>query len=141
MTGREYILQIKREKFLNMFSEHASDALASRVPQAYRGLKGDGRLVKGGTRINYKGQLYRARVDLWDRADSTPDTAPNLWEKILYKDGIRIIPETITAEYPFNKGERGWWQGRLYESTLEVVNTYTPDQYPDGWKLIKEAKA
>lgn len=140
MTGEEVIALEKRQKMIETFGKHASDALASRVPQAYGSLKRDGRLVKAGTRVNHNGQLYRARVDLWDRADSTPDTAPNLWEKILYKDGIRIIPETITAENPFNKGERGWWQGSLYESTLEVVNTYTPDQYPDGWKLIKEAK-
>lgn len=139
MTGREYILQIKREKFLKIFSEHASDALASRVPQVYGSLKGDGRLVKAGTRVNHNGQLYRARVDLWDTKENNPENAPTLWEMILYKNGIRIIPDTITAEHPFASGEYGWWEGALYKSTIDN-NVWTPTANPSGWELIKEAK-
>lgn len=122
----------------SILRDGASDADASKCAGVYPSLKGDGSLVEGGTRINHGGKLYRARVDLWDSAENAPESAPALWEEIMYKKGIRIIPETITAEHPFLKGERGWWNDVLYESILETANTYTPTAYPAGWK---EAKA
>lgn len=53
--------------------------------------------------------LKRAAVDLWDNEANTPDAAPTLWEDIDYRDGIRVIPETITVGLAFAKGEKGWW--------------------------------
>lgn len=72
-------------------------------------LTGGGALVKSGTRINWKGALKRATVDLWDTAENTPEAAPNLWEDVLYKNGVRVIPSPITAGLAFSKGERGYW--------------------------------
>ena len=56
-------------------------------------------------------------------------------ENVDYKEGYRIIPDTITVGLAFAKGEKGWWEDLLYESLLEA-NTYTPEQYPDGWELV-----
>ena len=98
-------------------------------------LSGDGSLVKAGTRINWKGALKRAAVDLWDTAENTPDAAPTLWEDIAYRDGIRIIPETITAGLAFANGELGYWGDSIYKSKLDS-NVWTPAQYPDGWELV-----
>lgn len=95
----------------------------------------DGSLVPAGTRINWQGQLYRASVDLWATELNDPDHAPNLWEKVMYRDGIRIIPEVITAALAFDKGEKGWWRDELYESLI-LANVYTPAQYPEGWKKL-----
>lgn len=119
-----------------IMKDNASDADASRCVSVYPTLKGDGSLVKAGTRIAVNGQLYRTRVDLWDTAENAPQAVPSLWEKVMYKKGIRIIPDQITAEFPFNKGDLGWWNDVLYESILETVNTYTPDAYPSGWKKV-----
>lgn len=58
-----------------------------------------------------------------------------MWEDIPYRNGIRIIPETITAGTYFTEGEYGWWGDTLYKSKL-ATNTYTPDQYPDGWEKV-----
>ena len=69
--------------------------------------------------------------------ENTPDAAPNLWEDIQYKQGYRLIPETITATLAFAKGERGWWQDELYESLL-AANVWNPSVNPDGWKKITE---
>ena len=93
--------------------------------------------VKSGTRINWKGALKRAAVDLWDTAENTPEAAPSLWEDVLYKNGARIIPATITAGLAFSKGERGYWGDVLYESLLDN-NVWTPEAYPDGWKKVAE---
>ena len=113
------------------------DATASTAPEMFPRLKGDGSLVKAGTRICWGGKLKRAAVDLWDNEANTPDAAPTLWEDILYRDGIRIIPDTITAGLAFAKGERGWWGDVLYASNMDA-NVWTPEAYPDGWEIITE---
>ena len=112
------------------------DATASTAPELFPRLKGDGSLVKAGTRICWCGTLKRAAVDLWDNAENTPDAAPTLWEDIDYRDGIRVIPETITVGLAFAKGEQGWWGDVLYASTIDA-NVWTPDAYPAGWEIVE----
>ena len=113
-----------------------TDAQATMVTEIYPTLREDGALVPMGTRIQWKGEIRRSRVDVWDTKEHNPDNAPDLWEKVLYRDGIRVIPETITAENPFAMGERGWWDDTLYESLMNA-NVYTPDAYPAGWKAVE----
>lgn len=110
-----------------------TDAQASTVIPLYPGLKGEGDLIRSGTRVNWHGQLKRAAVDLWDTPENTPDKAPGLWEDINYRDGYRIIPAVITVGLAFSKGEKGWWGDVLYESVLDGPNVYTPEEYPSGW--------
>ena len=112
------------------------DATASTAPELFPRLKGDGSLVKAGTRICWGSTLKRAAVDLWDNAENTPDVAHTLWEDVLYRYGIRIIPETITAGLAFAKGEQGWWGDVLYASTIDA-NVWTPDAYPAGWEIVE----
>ena len=116
------------------------DKTASEAPELFPQLTGDGSLVKSGTRICWQGGIKRAAVDLWDTEENTPDAATNLWEDIQYKQGFRLIPETITATLAFAKGERGWWKDELYESML-AANVWNPSVNPDGWKKITEEGA
>ena len=111
------------------------DKTASSAVEFSPGMKYDGSLIKAGTRINHGGMLKRAAVDLWDTEANNPDNAPALWEDIAYRDGVRIIPATITAITAFAQGERGWWQDKLYESKINA-NVYTPEQYPAGWEEV-----
>ena len=111
------------------------DATASRMAEYFPALTGGGKLISAGTRINWGGSLMRAAVDLWDTAGNTPETAPTLWEDLPYKDGVRIIPEAITAGTAFALGELGWWGDKLYKSLL-ADNSYTPEQYPAGWEDV-----
>ena len=112
------------------------DKVASTAVDLFPKLKEDGALVPSGTRINWNGTLKRAAADLWDTVENNPDNAPTLWEDIAYREGYRIIPETITATLAFAKGERGWWGDELYESELNG-NVYTPALHPDGWTIVK----
>ena len=112
------------------------DATASRMVDYYPTLTGDGSLIKAGTKINWHGQLKKAAVDLWDTAENSPDNAPTLWVDIAYREGIRVIPETITAAQAFALNELGWWNGHIYRSTI-AANVYTPDQYAAGWELVR----
>ena len=111
------------------------DKTASEAAMLFPKLKQDGALVAVGTRINHNGTIKRAAVDLWDTPENNPDNAPALWEDISYKDGYRIIPETITAGTAFENDECGWWKGTLYRSLISA-NVYTPEQYAAGWEVV-----
>ena len=121
--------------FIETAAEGLDDATASQMALLFPGLKGDGSLVKSGTRINWNGVVKRAAVDLWDTETNNPDNAPTLWEDLAYIDGIRIIPEVITVGTAFSKGEQGWWNGDLYESQADN-NVWTPDAYPAYWEEV-----
>lgn len=131
---------IKRARKLRPVIEAAAtsldDASASTAAELFPSLKQDGSLIPVGTRINWHGTIIRAANDLWDRVDSDPDHAPELWEDIQYREGYRIIPDTITAGTAFAKGECGWWGDVLYRSIYDGANVWTPEAYPDGWEVV-----
>ena len=125
-------------KLRNIMEQAAAtldDATASQAAMLFPRLKGSGDLIPAGTRINWNGVVKRAAVDLWDTETNNPDNAPTLWENLAYIDGIRIIPEAITVGTAFSKGERGWWNGALYESQADN-NVWTPDAYPAYWEEV-----
>ena len=134
------MISVERAKQLRALIEQAvtslSDADASKGVELFPGLKGGGSLVSNGTRITFDGKLYRAAVDLWDTEDNNPANAPTLWEELLYRDGYRIIPETITVGLAFSAGEIGWWGDTLYRSKVNN-NVYTPDQYAANWEVVE----
>ena len=119
---------------LDMLAENATDAVASATAIAFPRLKENGELVKAGVRINWKGVVKKAAVDLWDTKENNPDNAPTLWDDLPYKDGYRIIPEIITVTTAFAEGECGWWDDVLYRSKVNG-NVYTPAVYPGNWEL------
>lgn len=118
---------------INAARELVDDKTASIAPELFGKLKEDGSLVKNGTRINWKGVLKKAAVDLWDTPENNPDNAPTLWADIAYRAGYRIIPDTITVTTAFAKDECGWWGDVLYRSLVDS-NVYTPSVYPQGWE-------
>lgn len=117
-------------------SASLEDKDASKTPELFGKLDENGDLIKAGTRVNWRGLLKRAAVDLWDTKENNPDNAPTLWEDIAYKEGYRIIPEIITAGTAFMKDERGWWRDTLYKSILDN-NVWTPEQNPSGWEEVE----
>lgn len=132
------ILDKARKLRENIIISSASldDKTASETPELFGQLDGNGDLVKAGTRVNWNGVLKRAASDLWDTTENNPDNAPTLWEDILYKEGIRLIPETITAGTAFSKGELGWWKDILYKSLFDN-NVWNPDDYPNSWEVVE----
>lgn len=125
----------KLRKIIEQASESLDDAVASEAPELFTSLKYDGALIKAGTRINWNGVIKRASADLWDTEANNPSYAPTLWEDIAYKQGYRIIPETITAGTAFSNGEMGWWGGTLYKSVIDN-NVWTPIAHSAGWEKI-----
>lgn len=133
-VSRTEILALRR--LLEAFVAQSDDATASIMPAMSPKLPHDGRLIKAGTRYNIGGTVYKAAVDLWDTEENSPENAPTLWAKLSYRDGYRIIPETITVTEAFASGERGWWGDVLMESTVGS-NVYTPEQYAPNWKAVE----
>ena len=127
---------VKLRSAMVQASASLDDRVASEAPSMFPQMDYSGKLIRSGTRINWKGVLKRAAVDLWDREDNDPDHAPDMWEDILYRDGYRIIPDVITVGLAFAKGERGWWGDELMESTVDN-NVYTPAAWPDNWKAVQ----
>ena len=114
------------------------DAEASIEPSLTRKMRYDGSLIKSGTRIDWGGVLKRAAVDIWDTEENNPDNALDLWENVLYRDGIRVIPDVITAGLAFSYEELGWWGDVLMRSILpgEKTNVYTPELYQAAWEKV-----
>ena len=112
------------------------DQTASTAATLFPRLKGDGSLVRGGSRINWNGTIKRAAVDLWDTAENNPDNAPVLWADLLYKDGYRIIPEVITVTSAFSNGEIGLWTDGLKYRSKKDSNVYTPAVRPEDWEKV-----
>ena len=117
-------------------SASLDDQTASEGVELFPQMKYDGALIKGGTRINCNGTIKRAAVDLWDTEINNPENAPSLWEDIAYINGVRIIPETITATLAFKLDELGWWEGKVYRSKRDG-NTFNPSVTPEWWELTE----
>lgn len=126
---------IQLRAIIEQAAQTLDEKTVSTAPELCQSLKQDGELVRAGTRINWNGTIKKAAVDLWDTEANDPNHASNLWENLEYKDGYRIIPETITVTGAFSDGEKGWWKGQLWESTVDN-NVYTPEQYAPNWKLM-----
>ena len=131
-------LALKMRPYIEQAAQSLDDQTASNAAALFPRLRQDGALVEAGTRINWGGTVKRAAVDLWDNEQSTPDTAPTLWEDLAYRDGYRIIPETITAGTAFALNECGWWGDALYRSIYNGANVWTPGQYPEAWERVHE---
>ena len=123
----------KLREMMHKAAVSLDDKDASAAPELFPRMKYDGSLISYQTRINWNGTVKMAASDLWDTEENNPDNAPALWSDLKYRDGIRIIPEVITAAEAFAKGEQGWWGEDLYESLIDA-NVYTPAQYPEGWR-------
>lgn len=127
--------KFQRELILKAM-ESLDDQDASRVPEFYTTLKYNGALVPFGTRINWNGVLKKVAVDIWDTEENNPDNSPSLWVDVEYRDGTRIIPETITVSTAFAKDELGWWGETLYKSLVDY-NVYNPSQYAANWIVVE----
>lgn len=123
--------------YIRSIVEHAvtylDDKTASTATILFPRLKENGELIRAGVRINWNGVVKKAAVDLWDTKENNPDNAPTLWADLPYKDGYRLIPDTITVTEAFSEGECGWWDGVLYRSKVNA-NVFTPAAYPDNWE-------
>ncbi len=83
-------------------------------------------------------QLYKVAQDHTSQADWTPDKTPALFTAIGLDDaGYPVWSQPTGAHDAYNTGDVVDYNGVLYESVING-NTYSPDAYPDGWKIYEE---
>jgi hypothetical protein len=131
MITKSKALQIR--KLMIQSAQTLDDIEASSLPEAFPSLKGDGEAIPAGTRINWKGKIRKAKLDLVDINESNPDNSPEKWEIVSYKNGLRDIQDAIDSALSFAMGKLGVWNGEVYESLYDN-NIWNPAQFPAGWK-------
>ena len=134
MITRKQMEQIVEQ--LKAMREAATDETAETTPALFPTLKQDGGLIKAGTRIQFNGKVYKARVDLWDNPGNDPATADTLWVEVKKQGDYREIPEVIEPALAFSKGEIGIWKNQLYRSLIDN-NVWNPEAYPAGWEVVQ----
>lgn len=77
-------------------------------------------------------------VKLRQNYDSTiytqePEELPAQWRFVWSKNPKHALPFLKSAENPYDVGECCIWNDEVYASTIPA-NTYTPDEYPMGWR-------
>lgn len=131
-----YNAMLALRPYIEKGAESLSDADASMCPSLFPVMKYDGSLIEYRKRINWEGTVMMARQDLWDLETNDPAHAPSLWVGIKYKEGIRVIPETMTAEEQFHAGELGWWEDKLYRAKYDGT-VWPPSIVPDSWEVVQ----
>lgn len=111
-----------------------SDSERSKMPLLHDGWR-VGRECVIDSVYRHKGDLYRCRQTHTTQAGWEPDKTEALFKKLMYRDGIRIIPDVITTGDMFAEGEQGWWGDVLYRSKKDN-NVYTPAVRPEDWEEV-----
>ncbi len=126
------IARMLLEQQINTLS--VDDATSSRMVDYYPEWE-PGKSYASGEKARCDGILYKCSQAHTSQSGWTPAAAPSLWDAVQYRNGYRVISETITATGAFALGEYGWWGDYLYRSTI-ASNVWTPDDYPEGWTQI-----
>ena len=82
-------------------------------------------------------QLYRVVQDHTSQADWTPNTTASLYVAIgLTEEGYPVWSKPTGAHDAYNMGDIVDYNGTLYKSLING-NTYSPDEQPQGWKVVE----
>lgn len=86
-----------------------------------------------GYRVQYDGVVYKCIQAHSAQAQWNPVDAVSLWAKVL-NDEIKPW-ERPDSTNTYMNGDRVTFDGKTYESTIDY-NSYSPSEYPQGWKEI-----
>ena len=85
-------------------------------------------------------QLYKVLQPHTSQMDWTPNGAGSLYAAIGLNDrGYPRWSQPAGSHDAYGKGDVVDYQGILYESVMDA-NTYSPEQYPAGWKIYVESR-
>ena len=85
--------------------------------------------------FNYEGQLYKVIQEHTSQEDWVPSELPALYLSMMPEN---VIPEWVQptgGHDAYNTGDKVIYEGKVYESLIDN-NTWSPADYPQGWKLI-----
>lgn len=131
-------------KAMQMFAASLDDEKALEVATVFDPWE-VGKNYKGGEYLTYgvnsvgDPQLYKVNdgKEHTSQADWTPDKEKSLYTAIGLDDsGYPVWSQPTGAHDAYNTGDVVNYNGTLYQSTMDG-NTYSPDSYPDGWKVYE----
>jgi len=82
--------------------------------------------------------LYKCVQAHTSQAGWNPAAVPALFVRVAYPNTIPVWVQPIGAEDAYNIGDQVWYVAEgddVYESLIDA-NTWSPTDYPAGWKLI-----
>lgn len=92
--------------------------------------------------VQYSNKLWRCEQAHTSQVSWAPDTAPSLWSQIdIADDGIDVWTQPTGAHNAYNKGDRVHYPSKdspIYESLIDG-NSWSPDAYPAGWRVVTDA--
>lgn len=86
--------------------------------------------------FKYEDKLYRVIQAHTSQEDWVPSELPALYLSMMPEN---VIPEWVQptgAHDAYNTGDKVVFEGEVYESIISG-NTWSPTDYPQGWKLIQ----
>ena len=101
---------------------------------------------KEGDKFTFEGKIYEVIQEHRSQRTWIPSETPALYKEFL---DVRITNQDgeeteVVAEFrqptgahdAYKKGDKVSFEGAIYESTIDS-NTFSPTQYPEGWKKIE----
>ena len=88
-----------------------------------------------GELVQYENILYEVIQAHTSQIDWTPDLTQALFK---VKVPVGVIPDWVQptgGHDAYNIGDKVIFEGQVYESLIDA-NTWSPTDYPQGWKLI-----
>lgn len=86
----------------------------------------------------YNGKLYKCLQAHTGQADWTPDVSSSLWKELgINENGIAEWSQPISSADAYNTGDEVMYNGVHYKSLIDN-NVWSPDTYPQGWKVVIE---
>ena len=95
---------------------------------------------KAGEIIKHDGKLHEIRQAHTTQADWIPADLLALYRPILPTDVVaEYDPDRGLSANPFQVSEKMiWTDGKVYESIHPTPHAWSPEEYPQAWKLIEE---
>lgn len=126
--------EIRLDTLVSLVADQEPDALTELLaPWAV------GTYYRIGEYVVYNGTLYRTLQAHTSQADWLPDRTPSLYTvaKNTSIDPVEIAEwiKPTGAHDAYSIGDQVRFDGKIYESLIKG-NTYSPDEYPQGWKEI-----
>ena len=93
------------------------------------------KLYKVNDIFKYEGKLYKVIQEHTSQEDWIPSELPALYLNLMPEN---VIPEWVqpTGNHDaYNTGDKVIYEGKVYESLIDN-NTWSPLDYPQGWKEV-----
>lgn len=88
-------------------------------------------------RVQYNEVVYKCLQEHDSQPTWTPTDAPSLWAEVLATEGEVKPWKRPDSTNTYMIGDKVSYNGKVYECTMDY-NSYSPDEYPQGWKLLEE---